>query len=70
MSDFAPSAVTDNMLKVDAKPDSNDITSARDYIVRIQEADITLNITDITSSTSLTTALSSGTTTGGSTVSY
>ena len=70
LSDFAPSAVTDNMLKVDAKPDSNDITSARDYIVRIQEADITLNITDITSSTSLTTALSSGTTTGGSTVSY
>ena len=70
ISDFSPSAVTDNMLKIDAKPDSNDITSARDYIVRIQEADITLNITDITSSTSLTTALSSGTTTGGSTVSY
>ena len=70
LTDFAPTAVTDNMLKVDAKPDSDDITSARDYIVRIQEADITLNITDITSSTSLTTALSSGTTTGGSTVSY
>ena len=56
--------------KVDVKPNSYDISSARDYIVRIQEADITLNITDITSSTSLTTALSSGTTTGGSTVSY
>ena len=70
LTDFAPTAVTDNMLKVDVKPDSDDITSARDYIVRIQEADITLNITDITSSTSLTTATSSGTTTGGSTVSY
>ena len=70
ISNFAPSAITDNILKVDAIPNSDDITSARDFIVRIQEADITINITDITSATSLTSATSSGTTTGGSTISY
>ena len=70
ITDFAPSALTDNLLKVDVIPNSDDISSARDFIVRIKEADITLNITDITSSTSLTTATSSGATTGGSTVTY
>ena len=59
-----------NILKVDAIPNSDDITSARDFIVRIQEADITINITDITSATSLTSATSSGTATGGSTITY
>ena len=70
ISDFNPSAVTNNLLKVDVKPDSDDISSTRDYIVRVKEEDITLTISDITSVTSLTTATSSGTTTGGSTVSY
>ena len=70
ISNFAPSAITDNILKVDAIPNSDDITSARDFIVRIQEADITINITDITSTTSLTSATSSGTATGGSTITY
>ena len=70
ITDFAPSALTDNLLKVDVIPNSDDISSARDFIVRIKEADITLNIMDITSSTSLTTATSSGATTGGSTVTY
>ena len=70
LSEFNPSAITNNLLKVDVKPNSYDISSARDYIVRVKEADITLIISDITSTTSLTTATSSGTTTGGSTVSY
>ena len=70
ISDFSPSALTDNLLKVDAIPNSDDISSARDFIVRVKEADISLSITDITSSTSLTTATSSGATAGGSTVSY
>ena len=70
ISNFSPTAVTNNILKVDAIPNSDDITSARDFIVRIQEADITINITDITSTTSLTSATSSGTATGGSTITY
>ena len=68
LTEFAPTAITGNNLRVDVTPNSNDISSNREYIVRIQEKDISMNITDITTSTSL--VLASSTVTGGSTVSY
>ena len=68
LSGFAPTAITGGALRVDVVPNNDDISSSREYIVRIQEKDISMNITDITTSTSL--VLESTTVTGGSTVSY
>ena len=68
LTEFSPTAITGNILRVDVIPNNNDILSSREYIVRIQEKDISMNITDITTSTSL--VLESTTVTGGSTVSY
>ena len=68
LTEFAPTAIVGNSLRVDVSPDGNDISSSREYIARIQEKDISMNITDITTSASL--VLASSTATGGSTVSY
>ena len=68
LTEFAPTAIAGNNLRIDVAPNSNDISSNREYIVRIQEKDISMNITDITTATSL--VLASSTATGGSTVSY
>ena len=68
LTEFAPTAIVGNNLRVDVSPDGNDISSSREYIARIQEKDISMNITDITTSASL--VLASSTATGGSTVSY
>lgn len=68
LTEFAPTAFTGNLLRVDVVPSTNDISSSREYITRIQEKDISMVITDVTTSTSLVS--SSSTSTGGSTVTY
>ena len=68
LSEFAPTAFTGSFFRVDVVPSTNDISSSREYITRVQEKDISMVITDVTTSTSL--VLTSSTSTGGSTVSY
>ena len=68
LNEFAPTAFTGDTLRVDVVPTNDDISSSREYIVRIREKDISMNITDITTATSL--VLESSTATGGSTISY
>ena len=68
LTEFAPTAFTGNLLRIDVVPSTNDISSSREYITRIQEKDISMVITDVTTATSLVS--SSSTSTGGSTVTY
>ena len=68
LSVFAPTAFTGSFFRVDVVPSTNDISSSREYITRIQEKDISMVITDVTTATSLVS--SSSTSTGGSTVTY
>ena len=68
LTEFAPTAFTGSFFRVDVVPSTNDISSSREYITRIQEKDISMVITDVTTATSLDS--SSSTSTGGSTVTY
>ena len=68
LTEFAPTAFTGSFFRVDVVPSTNDISSSREYITRIQEKDISMVITDVTTATSLVS--SSSTSTGGSTVTY
>ena len=68
LTEFAPTAFTGNLLRVDVVPSTNDISSNREYITRVQEKDISMVITDVTTAASLVS--SSSTSTGGSTVTY
>ena len=68
LTEFAPTAFTGSVFRVDVVPSTNDISSSREYITRIQEKDISMVITDVTTATSLVS--SSSTSTGGSTVTY
>ena len=68
LTEFAPTAFTGSFFRVDVVPSTNDISRSREYITRIQEKDISMVITDVTTATSLVS--SSSTSTGGSTVTY
>lgn len=56
---FAPESYTGTFLRIFAQPNSQDVESYREFILRIQQPDVNTNIVDITTIGSMTNSLTS-----------
>ena len=56
---FSPQSFTGNFFRLFVVPESQDVSSQREFILKIEESDVITNIIDITSISSLTGSLSS-----------